>query len=63
LFSSALKNSSGHYILNGHFIVNTDSRKIKVKGASFLYSGSDSIIEKINSTGPLGENITVEVCL
>ncbi|XP_021356963.1 A disintegrin and metalloproteinase with thrombospondin motifs 9-like [Mizuhopecten yessoensis] len=57
----ALRNSTGHFILNGDFVVNTARRKIIVKSASIEYSGSDAVTEQINSTGPIGENITLMV--
>ena len=52
---------SGRYILNGNLTINVARTKIRVKGAWVEYSGSGSMIEQINATGPIGENISIWV--
>ncbi|KAK3102112.1 hypothetical protein FSP39_008871 [Pinctada imbricata] len=59
--SYALKNISGHFILNGNLTINVARTKVRVKGAWIEYSGSGSMVEQINATGPIGENISLWV--
>ena len=58
---SALTNSTEHFVLNGNKVVNTARRTIHIGGTKFEYSGSDSVIEQINSTGPIKQNVSVYV--
>lgn len=58
----ALKNSTGDYVLNGNYIVTAFRKEIKVKGSVIEYSGSDTAIERINSTRMIREDIYVYVC-
>ncbi|KAJ8302105.1 hypothetical protein KUTeg_021092 [Tegillarca granosa] len=57
----ALRNSSGHYILNGGLNIIVGKKKVQVKDAVLEYGGSNEIIERINGSGPIGENITLWV--
>ena len=59
---SALKNSTGDFILNGKKVVDSASVKIKAAGTIIEYSGSDTITEKINSSGPIADTLTLLVC-
>uniref|UniRef100_A0AAR2JEP4 Peptidase M12B domain-containing protein n=1 Tax=Pygocentrus nattereri TaxID=42514 RepID=A0AAR2JEP4_PYGNA len=51
----------GEYLLNGDFVVSMFKREIKVGNAVIEYSGSDHIIERINCTDRIEEEITVQV--
>nr|XP_006004481.1 PREDICTED: A disintegrin and metalloproteinase with thrombospondin motifs 9 [Latimeria chalumnae] len=57
----ALSNSRGEFLLNGDFVVSMFKREIKVGGAVIEYSGSDHIVERINCTDRINEEIEVQV--
>ncbi|XP_078504179.1 A disintegrin and metalloproteinase with thrombospondin motifs 20 [Lissotriton helveticus] len=57
----ALSDSKGNFVLNGNFFVSKSKREINVKGATFEYSGSDNIVERINCTDQLEEEIMLQV--
>ncbi|XP_053319477.1 A disintegrin and metalloproteinase with thrombospondin motifs 20 [Spea bombifrons] len=57
----ALSDSQGNFFLNGNFVVTMFKREIIIRGATFEYSGSDSIIERINSTDRLEEELILQV--
>ncbi|XP_052779988.1 A disintegrin and metalloproteinase with thrombospondin motifs 9-like [Mya arenaria] len=56
-----LVNVRNEYLLNGNYQIAPYPQKVKVKGAELFYSGSDTVEERINSTGTLGENILLQV--
>ncbi|XP_068600400.1 A disintegrin and metalloproteinase with thrombospondin motifs 15-like [Brachionichthys hirsutus] len=57
----AVKNSMGHYLLNGNYVVSAGERDIMVKGSLLRYSGTSGPSETLQAVKPLGESITVEV--
>ncbi|KFD64519.1 hypothetical protein M514_11802 [Trichuris suis] len=57
----ALQNSKGEFILNGHFQVSVYSQEIAVLGSVIEYSGSDSFIERLNSSRPIMEELFLHV--
>ena len=57
----ALQNSTGDFILNGKKVVDSAAVKIKAAGTIIEYSGSDTVIERINATGPIKEPLTLLV--
>uniref|UniRef100_A0A8D3D779 ADAM metallopeptidase with thrombospondin type 1 motif 9 n=1 Tax=Scophthalmus maximus TaxID=52904 RepID=A0A8D3D779_SCOMX len=57
----AISNSRGEFLLNGEFVVSMFKREIKVGNAVIEYSGSDHVIERINCTERIEEEITVQV--
>lgn len=57
----AVKNSEGHYLLNGNFIVSAGERDITVKNSLLRYSGTAGLSETLQAVKPLGEALTVEV--
>ncbi|XP_061660089.1 A disintegrin and metalloproteinase with thrombospondin motifs 15-like [Syngnathoides biaculeatus] len=57
----AVKNSEGHYLLNGDYVVSAGERDIIVKGSLLRYSGTTGLSETLQSVNPLGETLTVEV--
>lgn len=59
--SPALSNSREEYLLNGDFVVSMFKREVKVGNAVIEYSGSDHIIERINCTDRIDEEIVVQV--
>uniref|UniRef100_A0A8C6LDR6 ADAM metallopeptidase with thrombospondin type 1 motif 15 n=1 Tax=Nothobranchius furzeri TaxID=105023 RepID=A0A8C6LDR6_NOTFU len=57
----AVKNSNGHYLLNGNYIVSAGERDIHVKNSLLRYSGTTGLSETLQAAKPLGEVLTVEV--
>ncbi|XP_036386252.1 A disintegrin and metalloproteinase with thrombospondin motifs 9 [Megalops cyprinoides] len=57
----AISNSRGEYLLNGEFVVSMFKREIKVGNAIIEYSGSDHVVERINCTDRIEEEIVVQV--
>uniref|UniRef100_A0A665UAA7 ADAM metallopeptidase with thrombospondin type 1 motif, 9 n=1 Tax=Echeneis naucrates TaxID=173247 RepID=A0A665UAA7_ECHNA len=57
----AISNSRGEFLLNGEFVVSMFKREIKVGNAVIEYSGSDHVIERINCTDRIEEEIIVQV--
>uniref|UniRef100_A0A3P9Q081 ADAM metallopeptidase with thrombospondin type 1 motif 9 n=1 Tax=Poecilia reticulata TaxID=8081 RepID=A0A3P9Q081_POERE len=57
----AISNSRGEFLLNGDFVVSMFKREIKVGDAVIEYSGSDHVIERINCTDRIEEEIIVQV--
>ncbi len=52
---------TGEYILNGDFVMSMFKKTIQYAGMTLEYSGSDSIVERINSSRPLRKDLLVEV--
>lgn len=59
---AALVDARGHYVLNGNFIVSAFHKELHVSGTILEYSGAGTIIERINGTGMIYEDIYVHVC-
>ncbi|KAL0978547.1 hypothetical protein UPYG_G00171970 [Umbra pygmaea] len=57
----AVSNSHDKFLLNGDYVVNMFKREIKVGNAVIEYSGSDHVIERINCTDRIEEEIIVQV--
>uniref|UniRef100_H3D0N5 ADAM metallopeptidase with thrombospondin type 1 motif, 9 n=1 Tax=Tetraodon nigroviridis TaxID=99883 RepID=H3D0N5_TETNG len=57
----AISNSRGEFLLNGEFVVSMFKREIKVGNAVIEYSGSDHVIERINCTDRMEEEIVIQV--
>uniref|UniRef100_A0A8C5FZ05 Peptidase M12B domain-containing protein n=1 Tax=Gouania willdenowi TaxID=441366 RepID=A0A8C5FZ05_GOUWI len=57
----AVSNSRGEFLFNGEFVVSMFKREIKVGNAIIEYSGSDHIVERINCTERIEEEIIVQV--
>ncbi|KAM9468965.1 A disintegrin and metalloproteinase with thrombospondin motifs 8 [Clarias gariepinus] len=57
----AIKRENGEYILNGNFSVSTVEQDISSNGAVLKYSGSASILERIQSFRQLKEAITIQL--
>lgn len=56
----ALSSNEG-FILNGDYVVSMFKKEIKVGNAVIEYSGSDTHIERINSTYRIDEEIVLQV--
>lgn len=62
LFSSlALSSSKGEFLLNGDFVVTMSKREIRVGNAVIEYSGSDNVVERINSTDRIEQELLLQV--
>lgn len=61
LLPVAISNSRGEFLLNGEFVVSMFKREIKVGNAIIEYSGSDHVIERINCTDRIEEEIVIQV--
>ncbi|XP_060766580.1 A disintegrin and metalloproteinase with thrombospondin motifs 9-like isoform X3 [Neoarius graeffei] len=57
----AVANSRGEYLLNGDFVVSMFKREVKVGRAVLEYSGSDHIVERLNCTDRIEEEIVIQV--
>ena len=58
----ALKDvDTGEYILNGDFVMSMFRKTIQYGGTTLEYSGSDSVVERVNSSLPLRKDLLVEV--
>ena len=51
------------YILNGDFVMTMFRKIILYDGITLEYSGSDTVVERINSSQPLRKDLLVEVSL
>ena len=60
---AAVSNIRGEYLLNGEFVVSMFKREIKLGNTIIEYSGSDHIIERINCTDRIEEEIIVQVTI
>ena len=49
-------------MLNGNFIVSAFHKELHVSGTILEYSGSGTVVERINGTGMIYEDIYVHVC-
>lgn len=61
MFISALSDSQGNFVLNGNFVVSRFKREINARGAVLEYSGSDHVVERINCTDRLEEDLILQV--
>lgn len=62
LFSSAaLSSSEGEFLLNGDFVVTMSKREIRIGNAVIEYSGSDNVVERINSTDRIEQELLLQV--
>ncbi|XP_070557592.1 A disintegrin and metalloproteinase with thrombospondin motifs 9-like [Ptychodera flava] len=57
----ALMNSRNEYVLNGFYAVSRFRREIEVAGAVIQYSGSDSVIERLNCSATVHEDLILQV--
>ncbi|KAG8577664.1 hypothetical protein GDO81_010252, partial [Engystomops pustulosus] len=57
----ALSDGQGNFVLNGNFVVSRFKREINARGAVLEYSGSDHVIERINCTDRLEEDLILQI--
>ncbi|XP_073476043.1 A disintegrin and metalloproteinase with thrombospondin motifs 20 [Aquarana catesbeiana] len=57
----ALSDSQGNFVLNGNFVVSRFKREINARGAVLEYSGSDNVVERINCTDRLEEDLILQI--
>ncbi|KAL1790423.1 A disintegrin and metalloproteinase with thrombospondin motifs 9 isoform X1 [Sigmodon hispidus] len=57
----ALSNSKGEFLLNGDFVVSMSKREVRVGNAVIEYSGSDNVVERLNSTDRIEEELLLQV--
>lgn len=60
-YSPAVVNSRGEYLLNGDFVVSMFKKEVKVGRVMLEYSGSDHIVERLNCTDRIEEEIVIQV--
>lgn len=51
--SSAIKNSTGHFFLNGNFQIQVLEKNIVAGGTAFKYEKGDGGTERLTANGPL----------
>lgn len=62
LFSStALASSQGDFLINGDFVVAMSKREIRIGNTMIEYSGSDNVVERINSTDRIEQELLLQV--
>lgn len=59
--STALSNSKGEFLLNGDFVVSMSKREVRVGSAVIEYSGSDNVVERLNCTDRIEEELLLQV--
>uniref|UniRef100_A0A8C5K7Q4 ADAM metallopeptidase with thrombospondin type 1 motif 9 n=1 Tax=Jaculus jaculus TaxID=51337 RepID=A0A8C5K7Q4_JACJA len=57
----ALSNSRGEFLLNGDFVVSMSKREIRVGNAVIEYSGSDNVVERVNCSDRVEEELVLQV--
>lgn len=63
IFETALMDDQGEYILNGYNVITQYPRVFPYGGVTFEYTGTNSTLEKVNTTFArrLKRDLTVEV--
>lgn len=59
--SAALSNSKGEFLLNGDFVVTMSKREIRIGNTMIEYSGSDNVVERINCTDRIEQELLLQV--
>ena len=52
---------TGEYLLNGNFVVSMFQKTIQFGGTTIEYSGSDAVLERLNSSKPIKRDLVVQV--
>ena len=52
---------TGEYLMNGDFVVSMFQKTIQHSGTTLEYSGSDVVIETVNTSKPIRRDLVVEV--
>lgn len=59
--STALSNSEGEFLLNGDFVVTMSKKEIRVGNTLIEYSGSDNVVERLNCTDRVEQDLLLQV--
>uniref|UniRef100_A0A5F9CF40 ADAM metallopeptidase with thrombospondin type 1 motif 9 n=1 Tax=Oryctolagus cuniculus TaxID=9986 RepID=A0A5F9CF40_RABIT len=57
----ALASSQGDFLINGDFVVAMSKREIRIGNTMIEYSGSDNVVERINSTDRIEQELLLQV--
>ncbi|XP_008144491.2 A disintegrin and metalloproteinase with thrombospondin motifs 9 isoform X1 [Eptesicus fuscus] len=57
----ALSNSDGEFFLNGNFVITMTKKEIRIGKALIEYSGSDNLVEKLNCSGRIEQELLLQV--
>ncbi|KAL0600890.1 A disintegrin and metalloproteinase with thrombospondin motifs 9 [Plecturocebus cupreus] len=57
----ALSSSKGEFLLNGNFVVTMAKREIRIGNAVVEYSGSETVVERINATDRIEQELLLQV--
>lgn len=58
---TALSNSDGEFFLNGNFVITMAKKEIRIGKALIEYSGSDTLVEKLNCSGRIEQELLLQV--
>ncbi|XP_006779208.1 PREDICTED: A disintegrin and metalloproteinase with thrombospondin motifs 9 [Myotis davidii] len=57
----ALSNTDGEYFINGNFVITMAKKEIRIGKALIEYSGSETLIEKLNCSGRIEQELLIQV--
>lgn len=60
-FFTALRSTNGEFILNGNYQVSIFKHQISIVDTLLEYSGSETVEERINATGPIKADIYLQL--
>ncbi|BES98774.1 a disintegrin and metalloproteinase with thrombospondin motifs [Nesidiocoris tenuis] len=60
-YIALMDSDSGEYILNGNFIITMFKKLILYEGTTLEYTGSGTVVERVNSSLPLNKDLIIEV--
>ena len=60
-YLALLDPQTGEYLLNGNFVVSMFQKTIQFGGTTIEYTGSDAIVERLNSSKPLKKDVVIQV--
>lgn len=58
---TALSSTDGEFYLNGNFVITMAKKEIRIGKALIEYSGSDNLIEKLNCSGRIEQELLLQV--
>lgn len=58
---TALSNTDGEYFINGNFVITMAKKEIRIGKALIEYSGSETLIEKLNCSGRIEQELLIQV--
>ena len=60
-YLALLDPQTGEYLLNGNFVVSMFQKTIQFGGTTIEYTGSDAVVERLNSSKPLKKDVVIQV--